>query len=74
MHGLYYTNDLYRLRVKIILGQIDTSDLEYVIRKHGYCEEVMEDEVHAYLGTDKDWLRDKGIDVKKYKKTIREYC
>ncbi|MDD5433483.1 MAG: ABC transporter ATP-binding protein [Candidatus Pacebacteria bacterium] len=48
-HGLFYTNDNYRLEVQQILSEFDIEAIKEELRqKAGYHEEVLEDEVHAY--------------------------
>ncbi len=48
-HGLFYTNNSYKIEVKKVLSQFDVEVIKEELRqKAGYCEEVLEDEVHAY--------------------------
>jgi len=48
-HGLFHTNDSYRLEVQHILSQFGVEAIKEELRqKAGYHEEVLEDEVHAY--------------------------
>jgi len=48
-HGLFYTNDNYRIEVLQTLSQFDIEAIKDELRsKAGYHEEVMNDEVHAY--------------------------
>jgi len=49
-HGLFYTNDSYRLEVQQTLSRFDDIKKikEELSLKAGYHEEVLEDEVHAY--------------------------
>ena len=51
MHGLYYTNEKYRNKVKEILSKIDCSDIHQMLADYGYHKDVFVDETHAYLCT-----------------------
>lgn len=50
MHGLYYTNKNYKNKITKILSRYDTNGIKDEIRKTGgYAEEVLDDEVHAWM-------------------------
>ena len=49
-HGLFYTDKDYRGEVLAILSQFDVKPIKIELRsKAGYHEQVLEDEVHAYI-------------------------
>lgn len=49
-HGLYYTNKSYKKEIINILKKFDTSIIRNEIKgTGGYCEEVLDDEVHAWI-------------------------
>lgn len=52
-HGLYATRPRYRRDVRACLDGLDTRALERHLRELGYCRQVVPDEVHAYLMTER---------------------
>jgi hypothetical protein len=48
-HALYFTDAVYRQKVRAALGKFDTSALARRIEKAGYARHVVPDEVQAYL-------------------------
>ena len=61
-HGLYYTVPEYRRQVDEALAGVDTELIRNNLRKtSGYSEDVMQDEVHAYLLVDYRNLREQGL-------------
>lgn len=52
-HGLYSTCAPYRRDVRACLNGEDTDALERELVALGYCAQVLQDEVHAYLLTEK---------------------
>jgi hypothetical protein len=52
-HALYATRDDYRREVRDCLRDADTSALERELLSLGYCAQVLQDEVHAYLLTER---------------------
>jgi len=52
-HALYTTRDAYRRAVRACLRGLDTDGLERDLLALGYCRQVLKDEVHAYLLTEK---------------------
>lgn len=52
-HALYATCDAYRRDVRACLRGLDTAALERDLLDLGYCRQVLRDEVHAYLLTEK---------------------
>jgi len=52
-HALYATRDDYRREVRDCLRDEDTSALERELVSLGYCAQVLRDEVHAYLLTER---------------------
>ena len=65
-HGLYYTNETYRTEVNNILGRYRFTELYNRLRDMGYGDNVLLDEVHAYLVADEDWLHEEGISYPMY--------
>ena len=57
-HALYYTDVDYRGKVNQILKDYNLSDLKAWLIKRGYCNEVLDDECHAYIIADGDWLEE----------------
>jgi hypothetical protein len=77
-HGLYYTNPSYKREVNEQLANFDTSQVEDFVRSHGYHEEVVMDECHAYLAADSGYLSENNVDfspdlVKNLKKIRKKY-
>jgi hypothetical protein len=48
-HALFFKEREYRHRVKSLLQQYDMRSLESKLWTMGYCRQVMQDELHAYL-------------------------
>ncbi len=49
-HGLFYTDEKYHKKVLEIISKFDVEDIKNELRsKGGYSEEVLVDEVHAYV-------------------------
>lgn len=49
-HGLFYTDEIYRTEVLKLLSQFDVEKIKEELRsKAGYHEQVLDDEVHAYI-------------------------
>jgi len=58
-HGLYAMKLAYRRAVRACLRDLDTRALERHLRELGYCRQVVPDEVHAYVLTERPtWERD----------------
>lgn len=70
MHGLYYTNPKYRTEVDRILYKVNCKPVHKVLLDLGYHEEVLHDETHAWLVTNKEPLGEY-FDIKKYQKVIK---
>lgn len=68
-HALYYTDKAYHGAVKAALSQYRErlSGLRDMLTSWGYCEEVLDDECHAYLSADYDWLTSRKEDIEKFK-------
>ena len=62
-HGLYYTNNAYRRKVKEILKDIDMVNhpVAQHLREQGYHQSVVPDEFHAWCLTDSFWLDKAGL-------------
>jgi hypothetical protein len=56
-HALYYVEPAYKNAVDKVLQQYDTRELRKMLLDWGYCEDVLDDEVHAYLSADFQWLQ-----------------
>jgi len=68
MHALYYFNDAYRKEIDSFLEltyPAKLSPLKNHLRELGYHEDVIQDEVHAYLGSSTGYLEEEGIEYPK---------
>ncbi len=67
-HALYYVNADYKAAVDSVLAPMDLAGIKQMLRDWGYCEEVLDDEVQAYIGPDYAWFKEnKTDDITKYK-------
>lgn len=67
-HGLYYTVPKYKKAVDDVLGQYNLTNLKKMLLSWGYSKEVLDDECHAYLSADWDYIHDVfSEDLKKFK-------
>ena len=64
-HGLYYTCDGYRHEVNSHLASYDLKALHRHLQKIGYCDEVLDDESHAYISASGDYLTKNDISFDK---------
>lgn len=68
-HGLFYLNDDYRTRVLGTLKRIDDKTREQInnviLRTGGYNKAVLDDETHACIMSELEYLREEGIAVSK---------
>lgn len=81
-HGYYYLDSIYKNNMDINTSLIDTNiirNIKKVLKKFGYCKEVLNDEIQAYLSTEKDlYLKnilnfDVSINItKKYREVFKE--
>lgn len=70
-HALYYVNDKYKKEVDAVLEQYNLKNLKKMLLEWGYCKEVLDDECHAYLSADYDWLfSENKADIKRLKISI----
>ena len=80
-HALYETNTEYREKMLSITQELFNShNDQYILIKTrlldmGYNEEVVEDEIHAYLSSEKKryLVKEFGVDYTKLSKLIKEY-
>lgn len=70
-HGTYYNNPDYRDAINKELAKYEgqLNDVHEWLLKIGYCEAVLDDETHAYVGVDYKYLEEKGI---KYPEKLRD--
>lgn len=61
-HGLFHVNPDYRKEVLAILKPLPTRPIKQHLKEIGYCNAVLTDEVHAYLGDSLDYLAENDID------------
>ena len=67
-HGLFYIDEKYKTKALRILATMDPED-RTKISNHlrdgaGYHTEVIDDEMHAYLTTDRDYFTDESLTIK----------
>ncbi len=71
-HALFYINESYKKEVLKELNNIDITYWKDEIREFGYAEDVLIDEIHAYMMEPdsylKAWFKDKEFDKK-----LKEY-
>ena len=66
-HALFYLHTSYREAVIKILQTASTPDIaEHLLTKLSYDQDVLQDEIHAYLLFEMDYLQEEGIDINKY--------
>jgi hypothetical protein len=61
-HGLFSTNSKYRAEVRTVLRKLKTPQrkkIEQLLNHLGYHKASFEDEVHAYILEDLDWMEKK---------------
>jgi hypothetical protein len=51
VHGLFYLNESYAKAIHEIIVEYDFEEFKQALRLAGYCEEVLVDEINAYLTT-----------------------
>lgn len=69
-HAMYYCNESYRKQVDKTLKKYSKQlvNLKKCLLEWGYAETVLDDECHAYMGSDYDWFfNTKNEYVEKYK-------
>ena len=57
-HAMYYLHPEYKVMMDNLTNQIMnpySKDIQKVLRDMGYCDEVMKDEMQAYLSTETYW-------------------
>ncbi len=65
-HGYYFTDVAYRAGVEATLSCANLSSLKKLIKKMGYGNNVLLDECHAYILTEKRYLKRKRVWLKSY--------
>lgn len=62
-HGFYHNNPEYKLEVDILLKSFKKGlkEVYSFIKELGYHEDVLDDEVHAYVAANHSYLDEKGI-------------
>jgi hypothetical protein len=61
-HAFYGTNKKYRDKVDSLIGAYSNKELKSMkdlLKKLGYHEDVFVDEIHAYVGTDYEYVEEK---------------
>jgi hypothetical protein len=66
-HAMFYLNKTYKSRVLTELRRHNTTEIATMLRKLSYCDEVIEDETVAYLLFTRDYMIDKGLNIKKHR-------
>jgi hypothetical protein len=70
-HALFYTNAAYRRAVQGAMRAYDTSSMERSLARMGYAKHVLQDEVHAYLATQRGSLEASQRRLTGLRKTLR---
>ncbi len=67
-HGLFYIDEGYKTKALRILASMNQKDRtkisNYLRNGAGYHNEVIDDEMHAYLATDKNYFTDESLTIK----------
>ena len=74
-HALYSPKDEYKKEVDQALCcyKDELVNLKNMLRYWGYCEEVLDDECHAYISADYDWLFEENEkDIKKFDVSVNK--
>jgi hypothetical protein len=79
-HALYYTDKIYKNSMDIITKSIGNKNLKALkcrLKEFGYCEEVLMDEIQAYMSTEKSNFLTKIVSVeenllRKYKNNFKK--
>ncbi len=69
MHALWYLDKSYRKEIAALLKRIPSTfkkQFKNELMSTGYCSDVMDDELQAYLQCGKSWFKDHGIDIAPY--------
>jgi hypothetical protein len=77
-HALYYTNKQYKKEMNKITKSLNKKlfmKLKNKLKKMGYCNKVILDELQAYLSTDDTLVKNKIISkkIKLYKEVFKKY-
>lgn len=66
-HALYEVNLDYRREVSRVLESVDLKPIYKILKKNGYLESSFDDESHAYLMNNLNWLKKEGLrNISKY--------
>jgi len=60
-HGLFYMDSFYKQNVIGTIWQYDTKAIQEHLKEIGYEDEVMLDEIQAYVIADENYLTEKGL-------------
>lgn len=72
-HGLYYIDDEYKAAVdKLLCKCKNLKEVKEYILKIGYHEDVLMDEVHAYISSHSSYLKSMGIKFPDIEKDLRK--
>ncbi len=67
-HGLFYIDEKYKAKTLRVLASMDQEDRtkisNFLRDEAGYHNEVIDDEIHAYLATDQDYFTDESLTIK----------
>lgn len=77
-HALYFTNTEYKKEVNQALDKYNIENIKEYIKKLGYHESVLLDEVHAYVSASYDYLKEKKVSYpeelrKKLNELVEQY-
>lgn len=60
-HALFGTNEKYKNQILRVLEKYDHKKIKKWLKKHEYNDEVMDDEIHAYVICNTAYLQENGI-------------
>ena len=75
-HGLYYVNDSYKKSADVLVSNMPSrivEELSNIILEMGYCEEVIVDEIQAYMSTGLIPVMSKIRGIKKETKSFSDH-
>jgi hypothetical protein len=72
-HGMFHVDPEYREAALEIVRSIDTTPVREMLLRIGYCDAVLDDECHAYIGDPLEGLKEQGVtDTRAYRKAHQQ--